>query len=169
MNWWIICGFNTQPPEGGCVLNYTQVCKRLCFNTQPPEGGCKRLKWLIKLTICFNTQPPEGGCQIEAKATARVMKVSTHSHPKVAALERSREQYLKELFQHTATRRWLLFLFCFNVIFNKCFNTQPPEGGCRSTTIRWMRPRRFNTQPPEGGCSLFKKARKISVLNTVFR
>ena len=28
---------------------------------------------------------------------------------------------------------------------------------------------RFNTQPREGGCSLLKKARKISVLNTVFR
>ena len=28
---------------------------------------------------------------------------------------------------------------------------------------------RFNTQPPEGGCSPHKKARKISVLNTVFR
>ena len=27
----------------------------------------------------------------------------------------------------------------------------------------------FNTQPRGGGCSLPKKARKISVLNTVFR
>ena len=27
----------------------------------------------------------------------------------------------------------------------------------------------FNTQPRGGGCSLHKKARKISVLNTVFR
>ena len=33
--------FNTQPPEGGCLLGsptYTHFNE--CFNTQPPEGGC---------------------------------------------------------------------------------------------------------------------------------
>ena len=72
------------------------------------------------------------------------------------------------------------------------FNTQPPEGGCHMTNVVSIRSfmfqhtatrRRlpdlpvkkpfgkngFNTQPPEGGCPLHKKARKISVLNTVFR
>ena len=34
------CGFNTQPPEGGCAAAgiFPPAC--LCFNTQPPEGGC---------------------------------------------------------------------------------------------------------------------------------
>ena len=76
-------GFNTQPPEGGWVLNrlvamvddgfqHTAARRRLglerrqangssSFNTQPPEGG-----WLIRLIPVFssngfNTQPPEGG------------------------------------------------------------------------------------------------------------
>jgi len=38
-----------------------------------------------------------------------ISPVSTHSHPKVAAeREKARVQWIAE-FQHTATRRWLLF------------------------------------------------------------
>ena len=33
-------GFNTQPPEGGWLVNHLQLHKsKLCFSTQPPEGG----------------------------------------------------------------------------------------------------------------------------------
>ena len=32
-------GFNTQPPEGGCVSNRQGRTRRKGFNTQPPEGG----------------------------------------------------------------------------------------------------------------------------------
>ena len=38
--------------------------------------------------------------------------VSTHSHPKVAAVKQTR-----------------------NYIFKFCFNTQPPEGGCVSFVV----------------------------------
>ena len=78
-------GFNTQPPEGGCLcfhrlqvstllFQHTAARRRLpkrnsgaddgtrCFNTQPPEGGCRLHKPLICLSCRFNTQPPEGGC-----------------------------------------------------------------------------------------------------------
>ena len=74
------------------------------------------------------------------------------------------------MFQHTATRRWLLLHGCRNIPYAFSFNTQPPEGGCFSHRQQ-DRPSVicFNTQPPEGGCSLHKKARKISKLNTVFR
>ena len=33
-----------------------------------------------------------------------------------------------------------------------CFNTQPPEGGCRLTNRSLIANAGFNTQPPEGGC-----------------
>ena len=33
----------------------------------------------------FNTQPPEGGCHQKGVRLIHFMKVSTHSHPKVAA------------------------------------------------------------------------------------
>ena len=31
--------FNTQPPEGGWLINFQTVFDTDCFNTQPPEGG----------------------------------------------------------------------------------------------------------------------------------
>ena len=34
------CGFNTQPPEGGCRVGLLQYSTSSGFNTQPPEGGC---------------------------------------------------------------------------------------------------------------------------------
>ena len=76
------------------------------------------------------------------------------------------------MFQYTAARRRLLRTFR-NTAKAECFNTQPPEGGCRHVFSSELQdavsihsrpkaaetPRRasdniqcFNTQPPEGGC-----------------
>ena len=76
--------------------------------------------------------------------------VSTHSHPKVAATSLTVAVY-QQMFQHTATRRWLQ-----NTLKNQpsrmCFNTQPPEGGCPCLRKQNRENTSFNTQPPEGGC-----------------
>ena len=99
-------GFNTQPPEGGCLFasasqkayavstlsrpkaaepsNLTR-CATLSFNTQPPEGGWRSIFTNTPLIDCFNTQPPEGGCHGSLSGMPSLV----------------------------------------------CFNTQPPEGGCR--------------------------------------
>ena len=37
------------------------------FNTQPPEGGCQKLRFRAVFAKRFNTQPPEGGCNIHTK------------------------------------------------------------------------------------------------------
>ena len=100
----MVGGFNTQPPEGGCLSSVAyengilvSTHSRLkaagpfsgrfsrCrgFNTQPPEGGCAAAFSRRHRGGCFNTQPPEGGW----------------------------------LFQQGHFRRF------------KRFNTQPPEGG----------------------------------------
>ena len=42
----------------------------------------------------------------------RANRVSTHSHPKVAALVKQPIVNAKLTFQHTATRRWLLTTIC---------------------------------------------------------
>ena len=55
------------------------------FNTQPPEGGCAPKDKTMYAIAGFNTQPPEGGCQALDDRFARLLAVSTHSHPKVAA------------------------------------------------------------------------------------
>ena len=122
----------------------------VCFNTQPPEGGCKSCLPVITMCRSFNTQPPEGGCDMD-KGLCVDFAVSTHSHPKVAAPLPQMRLCLSNLFQHTATRRWLrrctpaslaavlfqhtatrrwLLLRAGNIAAVACFNTQPPEGGC---------------------------------------
>ena len=58
----------------------------------------------------------------------------------------------KKLFQHTATRRWLPMSIYTPIIRYGCFNTQPPEGGCLRITSFSTAHDCFNTQPPEGGC-----------------
>ena len=69
-------------------------------------------RWLRKYELAhrkltsFNTQPPEGGCFKDC-FTRHFKAVSTHSHPKVAAVGLG--QVIKRL---------------------SGFNTQPPEGGC---------------------------------------
>ena len=57
-------------------------------------------------------------------------RVSTHSHPKVAAGTYGSTHKCHLLFQHTATRRWLLARSMTNGWRWQSFNTQPPEGGC---------------------------------------
>ena len=57
------------------------------------------------------------------------MCVSTHSHPKVAALLMEKNQE------------------CFHR-----FNTQSPEGGCLTEKLEKAKKSGFNTQSPEGGC-----------------
>ena len=68
-------GFNTQPPEGGCLIlpilqksaqkfQHTAArrrlrrfilspCKPCCFNTQPPEGGCYSNGFFIIQSFMF--------------------------------------------------------------------------------------------------------------------
>ena len=153
-------GFNTQPPEGGClkrlmnkrkelVFQHTAARRRLhsCgsillvnswrFNTQPPEGGCIATNTNLPICNSFNTQPPEGGCihagrvrilsltfqhtaarrRLQGKQIAQSSgrAVSTHSRPKAAAS-----------------------LCCNTQRITKCFNTQPPEGGCSPDPINYF-------------------------------
>jgi len=77
--------FNTQPPEGGCGGAVSTQPAGSSFNTQPPEGGCKAVFRFRYGIDCFNTQPPEGGCEGLDGETVQAL-VSTHSHPKVAAI-----------------------------------------------------------------------------------
>ena len=56
-----------------------------------------------------------------------------------------------KMFQHTATRRRLRNTHRF-LLLSLCFNTQPPEGGCKCGWKMTIKRACFNTQPPEGGC-----------------
>ena len=62
-----------------------RVSKKRCwgFNTQPPEGGCLLVQIRHTRIEGFNTQPPEGGCKCAVLVFA-FTRVSTHSRPKAA-------------------------------------------------------------------------------------
>ena len=168
-------GFNTQPPEGGCLqITYFLMMYPTFQHTAARRRLPQDLTALYDKLAGFNTQPPEGGCY-------------------------SLETYIanRHQFQHTAARRRLRCTHSDLCITNLCFNTQPPEGGCckrlrynqinrqfqhtaARRRLQWLfqelsalfdvsthsRPKAaahrifphlkaifgFNTQPPEGGC-----------------
>ena len=125
----------------------------------------------------FNTQPPEGGCW-QPEFSVLTQAVSTHSHPKVAAIKQLHLLPKQIVSTHShpkvaafRQRKYWIMLFCFN--------TQPPEGGCTQEGTSYFlldvsthsHPKVaasvsdslvceifcFNTQPPEGGCSQKEK------------
>ena len=75
------------------------------FNTQPPEGGCEGLAFFGAHFEVSTPSRPKAADRL-GKQRKLVHKVSTHSRPKAAGLEKD---------------EWL--------ITQKGFNTQPPEGG----------------------------------------
>ena len=113
--------------------------------------------------------------RVQFSTKGRPVRVSTHSHPKVAAHGQS---LIIKLcwFQHTATRRWLLYCL-YRVIRYKWFQhtatrrwllclshpsglSEPvsthshPKVAASKNKIIKQKYKCFNTQPPEGGCSL---------------
>ena len=127
-------------------------CERLKhgFNTQPPEGGCVSWFSLPFQAACFNTQPPEGGCAFNIFSFA-LIQVSTHSRPKAAAMLSSQYRDERKGF-NTQPPEGGCFVLPTSKNLPSCFNTQPPEGGCMGRRRHRRSPHCFNTQPPEGGC-----------------
>ena len=164
--------FNTQPPEGGCVVHRFYVKDVRGFNTQPPEGGCHAHTLQHGDRECFNTQPPEGGCASGPIINHPFTHVSTHSRPKAAAFRAGRKARQNKVsthsrpkaaafggellagvdaFQHTAARRRLRMprrAVCCDGMFQHTAARRRLPGptlvGCLYCG--------FNTQPPEGGC-----------------
>ena len=106
----ITASFNTQPPEGGCmvcvcfavlvVVVSTHSHPKVAAQTKHVDFACQNVsthshpkvaaRYCIRFSRpdhCFNTQPPEGGCIKRDLVTDVTVK-----------------------FQHTATRRWLPIL-----------------------------------------------------------
>ena len=98
--------------------------------------------------VSTHSRPKAAAIHRDNKNWQRI--VSTHSRPKAAAPDISAVANYRK-FQHTAARRRLRLLSTFKE-FTSCFNTQPPEGGCKPPRFPLFAYHRFNTQPPEGGC-----------------
>ena len=134
----LVVGFNTQPPEGGCINKAKFKISVMSFNTQPPEGGCRPPVILLPLQQLF--QHTAARRRLPACAAAILPKVS---------------------FQHTAARRRLRWPDACHRHLLAGFNTQPPEGGCRFFRVLFLWMRSFNTQPPEGGCTIIRDPKNI--------
>ena len=85
---------------------------------------------MFPIAIVVSTHSHPKAAAIRGVVNLVVSDVSTHSHPKAAASKQSNQTGIYQ-FQHTATRRRL-----------------------RQSRIRTANARGFNTQPPEGGCEL---------------
>jgi len=76
------------------------------FNTQPPEGGCLSASTVHSTKQCFNTQPPEGGC-CNAELPTPTLRPFQHTATRRWLHNTSLGLLKHIMFQHTATRRWL--------------------------------------------------------------
>ena len=92
------------------------------FNTQPPEGGCVWADIFALLNKKFQHTATRRWLHYLLQFLQINLAVSTHSHPKVAA-QSSANEANNNAFQHTATRRWLRFSFCLKLVYNKFQHT----------------------------------------------
>ena len=171
----ISCCFNTQPPEGGCVLGYALLDKlaQVSTHSRPKAAACCRSLLQRPLNVSTHSRPKAaaGGGLTKSTITnlfqhtaarrrlpdrrnrpARYARVSTHSRPKAAASCSVRVAAIKLVSTHSRPKA-AASASVYSSPFSFCFNTQPPEGGCNGNGKPDGKPGGFNTQPPEGGCA----------------
>ena len=90
-------------------LLFQPLCRHnllCCFNTQPPEGGCIKFCFASSSLKCFNTQPPEGGCRL-SNDNGVIYIMFQHTAARRRLLINGGAIKIGSLFQHTAARRRL--------------------------------------------------------------
>ena len=121
--------FNTQPPEGGCIKFFSLLNNNLVSTHSRPKAAAGVARRRKPLKLCFNTQ-----CGICVKMREFTV-VSTHSRPKAAAY--TFEFSFSYTFVSTHSRpKAAAFVPLRSLYPSLCFNTQPPEGGCKHNRRR---------------------------------
>ena len=166
--------FNTQPPEGGCInLALREISSRTFQHTATRRWLRNRRSKRLH-GIRFNTQPPEGGCALETRLNLLIAKVSTHSHPKVAASQNAGEGTGRIVSTHSHPKVAASIVNSVMRVSVVSTHSHPKVAAllpqsfeyCQdkfqhTATRRWLpflilivHPFTpcFNTQPPEGGC-----------------
>ena len=130
-------GQNLKPPKNG--FQHTAARRRLpdrlhrlryshSFNTQPPEGGWKCLKGLlIRGWVSTHSRPKAAVLVLNPQTGAT--DVSTHSRPKAAGIPNHKSRGGRPVSTHSRPKAAVVNHMINLLIL--CFNTQPPEGGCR--------------------------------------
>ena len=124
--------FNTQPPEGGCRRSTagSSGARRVSTHSRP-KAAAVVCRGVVSRVIRFQHTAARRRLQARGLAAVEAVEVSTHSRPKAAACRKTKKKGEMVGFQHTAARRRLQS-FGSSHPPPGCFNTQPPEGGCRS-------------------------------------
>ena len=103
--YWSLVSTHSHPKVAAHAVEL-QLLDENGFNTQPPEGGCGDHEIKNKLKKLFQHTATRRWLLNFINPKTNPRRVSTHSHPKVAA-SASMSTFRLKKFQHTATRRWL--------------------------------------------------------------
>ena len=143
---------HSRPKAAGAWSHIRQKLVMVSTHSRPKAAGGSTAKWRF-LIIRFNTQPPEGGWSCSYCIT---VWIALFQH---TAARRRLESYFylqtKNLkFQHTAARRRLeAELTTPQRPTAVSTHSRPKAAGPTSDVLR-LHGRSFNTQPPEGGWRL---------------
>ena len=163
--------FNTQPPEGGCLLaktnadifaqfQHTAARRRLlsynsnnvsCSSVSThsrPKAAARRKSCRKSKSSCFNTQPPEGGCGFRITNITDVTPMFQHTAAR-RRLHGINGAYTNgALFQHTAARRRLRFanrLSISSAIVST--HSRPKAAALRATVLSILREVSTHSRP----------------------
>ena len=120
------------------------------FNTQPPEGGCLPV-WVNNPIHGVSTHSRPKAAALRPPCTSTAANVSTHSRPKAAADMPSAQ--LNALLVSTHSRPKAAAALHLRYIVDKAVSTHSrPKAAAHHHLLLALLLRCFNTQPPEGGC-----------------
>ena len=119
-------------PKAAGAAGYRAAARRGGFNTQPPEGGWGRCTARRRAPHQVSTHSRPKAAGDEADIVSFGEAVSTHSRPKAAGNEHAAAALGDSVSTHSRPKA---AGFCrYSAGFsNRCFNTQPPEGGWAET------------------------------------
>ena len=130
--------------------------KALGFNTQPPEGGCLEHALKSKGISDVSTHSrPKAAAGVDFILNP-LKQVSTHSRPKAAA-DLNPNYSMKDIVS-THSRPKAAARYVYVESQKDVVSTHSrPKAAAYKANIQLLTIRRFNTQPPEGGCIISSK------------
>ena len=143
-------GFNTQPPEGGCRWQVVASANDAVSTHSRPKAAAWTGSMATKEALFQHTAARRRLLR-HTRLPAAFGLVSTHSRPKAAALHVD-APLRQTQFQHTAARRRLRLSGVAFRPRSPVSTHSRPKAAAQGFRHRGHVRRRFNTQPPEGGC-----------------
>ena len=143
--------FNTQPPEGGCYGELITELDVLLFQHTVTRRWLQYSDCAANLWLCVSTHSHPKVAAIYRQSHRDFCYVSTHSHPKVAARVERIKQELQQVSTHSHPK--VAAPSACAVRPNVPVSTHShPKVAARAVAAWSQGDDRFNTQPPEGGC-----------------